>query len=125
MNRFFIKTPILNRITITGDDVNHIQNVLRLKTGDSVIICDGAGSESVSVIRSIEKDRIICESTEIREAASEPSVLVTLFQGVPKSSKMDTIIEKCVELGVHEIVPMLTEPGTQTRPTEKDGPQVC
>lgn len=108
MHRFFVKQSIGNSITITGEDVKHISRVLRLAPGDEITLCDGRGSECLAVIRSIGKDAVECDCGETVPCKSEPSVSVTLYQGLPKTGKMETIAQKCVELGVSEIVPMLS-----------------
>lgn len=92
-----------------GDDVKHIARVLRLKAGDEIALCDGCGTECTAVIERIEKDVVACRRFEVTQSASEPRTKVTLFQGLPKTGKMETIVQKCVELGVDRIVPMLTE----------------
>lgn len=108
MHRFFVRQPLSSSVTITGEDVKHIARVLRLSPGDGITLCDGNGNECDAVIRSIGKDAVECDCAAPRCCESEPSVSVTLFQGLPKTGKMETIIQKCVELGIHEVVPMLT-----------------
>lgn len=113
MSRFFVGKDAVDtaggRITITGEDVKHIRNVLRSNPGDSIELSDGAGMDYTAEIESLEKDHISAKITGSERNQSEPPVLVTLFQGVPKADKMDYIIQKCVELGINRIVPVLTE----------------
>lgn len=109
MHRFFLREPIANTVTLHGDDVKHIGRVLRLAPGDPIIICDGNGSECKAIIRSIGKDFVECECNTPVPCESEPPVSVTLYQGLPKTGKMETIVQKCVELGVYSVVPMLTQ----------------
>ncbi len=92
-------------ITNSGD-VHHLTRVLRVKCGDKLEISDGVKWEYVTSIQQIEKDRIVCRIEDRQAHSREPKTRVTLYQGFPKSSKMDTIIQKCVELGVNEIVPV-------------------
>ena len=112
MARFFVKTDPLElqngRITITGHDVNHIANVLRASKGDELVLCDGAGTDYHVVIDQISKEKIGTVIRDARASATEPPVGITLFQGIPKADKMDYIIQKCVELGVRSIVPVIT-----------------
>ena len=108
MHQFFVdSSQILDKkIIITGSDVNHIKNVLRLEPGDWVVACDGAGRDYVSRIRSLEVDRIILQVEKVQDTGTELPVHITLFQGLPKKDKMELIIQKAVELGVYEIVPV-------------------
>lgn len=108
MHRFFLKQPITNTVVITGPDMVHIQKVLRLGAGDCITVCDGKGFESDAVIESAGKDGIRIRCGEAKPCASEPSVKITLFQALPKTGKMETVVQKCVELGAYKIVPMLT-----------------
>ena len=113
MSRFFTDSRYVDkeagRLIITGDDVNHIKNVLRAVSGDKLVVSDGNGKEYSVSIESFEKDRITASIIDIAANVTEPPIDITIFQGVPKSDKMETIIQKCVELGVKKIVPVLTE----------------
>lgn len=113
MARFFVSPEAVDKgsglITVTGEDVNHIKNVLRLANGDMLEISDGAGNDYSVVIEKLEKDRIISVIKEVSQNRTEPPVEVILYQGIPKSDKMDLIIQKCVELGVGRVVPVITE----------------
>lgn len=113
MARFFVSPEAVDKsvglITITGEDVNHIRNVLRLTNGDILDISDGAGNEYGVVLEKLEKERITAVIREVSQNTTEPPVEVTLYQGIPKSDKMDLIIQKCVELGVRRVVPVITE----------------
>ena len=96
-------------ITITGEDVNHIKNVLRLTVGDKITICDGAGKEYECRIAQTERDAVVADIEDINQNAAELPCKITLFQGMPKSDKLEYIIQKTVELGVFEIVPVMTK----------------
>lgn len=111
MPKFFIKESnvSLNQIVITGDDVNHIKNVLRLKQEDTIILSDGCGKDYIVKIDTFESDAIKTTILESKSNNTEPPIEITLFQGIPKSDKMDFIIQKSVELGVKKIVPVMTE----------------
>lgn len=111
MNRFFVDIDgreIGTDISITGGDVNHIRNVLRLKVGQEILVSDGRGRDYTCSISDIESDAVICRVEDINDNFAELPVKVTLFQGYPKSDKMDLIVQKMVELGVHRIVPVFT-----------------
>ena len=108
MHRFFVEQ--INPVTkVTGDDVKHITRVLRLQKGDVVTLCDGKGFECQATITECDKNAVIFLCDQMIPSQSEPHTKITLFQGLPKSGKMELIIQKCVELGVYEIVPALTE----------------
>lgn len=107
MNRFFT-TEILQNGTarINGEDVKHISKVLRLKAGDSVELCDTRGKECEARIISVMSNFVMLKTGEWHDNQAEPFHKVTLFQCIPKAGKMETIIQKCVELGVMRIVPV-------------------
>lgn len=107
MSKFFIPKENIKEdcIIIDGDDVNHITKVLRLKAGDEIICCDGAGYNYSAVIEKTDKKRIECGITGKSKSETEPNIKVTLIQGIPKGAKMDYIIQKTTELGISEIYP--------------------
>ncbi|HOJ11214.1 MAG TPA: 16S rRNA (uracil(1498)-N(3))-methyltransferase [Clostridiales bacterium] len=111
MSRFFITDDNIysDSIIISGEDFNHIKNVLRYKTGDSLILCDGNGRDYYVYIEFIGDKEIKTKIIDVSENQTEASVNVTLFQGMAKGEKMDFIIQKSVELGVSRIVPVITE----------------
>ena len=108
MPRFFVPTENItdSEIKITSGDAAHISRVLRLKQGDEVTVCDGRGFDYDAQITEINAGEIICSVTKKRRSESEPNISVTLYQGIPKASKMDYIIQKTTELGVSKIVPV-------------------
>lgn len=110
MPRFFksMTTPpsVGDHITVDGQDAVHIRRSLRLREGDAVLVCDGRSTEYDTVIASFDGDDVRLTVTDVRPSAAEPTVKVTLFQGLPKGDKLEWIIQKCVELGVFEIVPV-------------------
>ncbi|MDE7250571.1 MAG: 16S rRNA (uracil(1498)-N(3))-methyltransferase, partial [Lachnospiraceae bacterium] len=92
---------------IIGKDVNHIKNVLRMKQGDRIILRNGFDSRRyLCRIEALCDEEIGCRVCEIEEGSTELPSKVYLFQGLPKSDKMETIIQKAVELGVYEIIPV-------------------
>jgi 16S rRNA (uracil1498-N3)-methyltransferase len=96
-------------IEITGADVNHIKNVLRMRIGEKISISDGCNQEYHCGIREIQEDRISCKVLCSEEAYKELPSHIYLFQGLPKGDKMEFIIQKAVELGVYGIIPMKTD----------------
>ncbi|MBQ6425401.1 MAG: 16S rRNA (uracil(1498)-N(3))-methyltransferase [Clostridia bacterium] len=108
MNRFFTDRIQGNTAEIAGEDIRHIEKVLRLRAGDRIVVCDGAGTDYTAEISSICPDRVTCALSDARASDTESAVRVTLLQAVPKSGKMETIVQKCVELGVYAVQPVLT-----------------
>lgn len=111
MHKFFVpKNSINNDVAIIeGDDVKHIYKVLRLETGDRVSINNCNGEEILGEIEEINKKQVVIKCLKKLELNNESSIEVYLFQGLPKSSKMDLIVQKATELGVKEITPIITE----------------
>ena len=97
------KSPIL-----TGDTAHHLANVLRMKVGDSLILCDGNSTDYNAIIEYIKKNEIGFKILNSSPSLTEPEAFITLYQGIPKSDKLDLIVQKCVELGVSRIVPVET-----------------
>ena len=112
MPKFFVKNNQIddNQIKIMGEDVNHISNVLRMKNNEAVQICDIETSQNYSAkIIEQNKQNIVCEILEKIESKAETKINVHIFQGLPKSDKMELIIQKSTELGVKEITPVQME----------------
>lgn len=109
MYRFYISEEQIqeDEICIQGNDVNHIRNVLRLEVGDWVVACDGKDRDYVSRIHGIEKELVRLHVEKVQPTGTELPAKITLFQGIPKKDKMEFIIQKSVELGVYEIVPVM------------------
>ncbi len=111
MYQFFVEPEQIcdKSVTIIGKDVNHIKNVLRMKPGEEIAVSNGVdGREYRCGIVSMEEDVVFCEVRFIKEDGLELPSRVHLFQGLPKADKMELIIQKAVELGVHEIIPVET-----------------
>ena len=110
MHRFFVPVNAFGESTvcITNEDVAHITKVLRLKNGDSVIVCDGNKNDYLCTVSQIEQDAVFLNIENSFPNEAESETFITLYQGLPKSDKMDFIIQKCVELGVGRIVPVET-----------------
>ena len=109
MYHFFVAPEQIfdTSVIITGKDVNHIKNVLRLKIGDEISISNGTdGREYRCGIEEITDTEVNCKLRFIKEDGVELPAKVFLFQGIPKGDKMEIIIQKTVELGVHEIIPV-------------------
>jgi 16S rRNA (uracil1498-N3)-methyltransferase len=111
MHRFYVTQNQINgdSITITGPDVNHIKNVLRMKQGEEIVICNGQGKDCYCIINKVSEGEITADIKSVKDTGTELKAKITLFQGLPKKDKMELIIQKAVELGVHEIVPVMTK----------------
>lgn len=110
MHRFFVEQSQLNDtpVLITGEDYNHMKNVLRLKRGETVLLCGGGEKEYLCTVTdyNTEKENVLLEITDIFANARELPAKITLFQGYPKGDKLENIVQKAVELGAFEIVPV-------------------
>ncbi len=108
MPKFFIKKEDIkeNTVTIYGQDAIHISKVLRTECGETLVLCDGEGTDFFAEVTQVLKDSVTLKIKESCLCKSEPGISVTLFQGLPKQGKMDYIIEKCTELGISRIVPV-------------------
>lgn len=111
MHCFYIEPGQImdEQIRIIGDDVNHIKNVLRKSIGDKVVLCDGAGSFYTCEIVELAGKEIETRILKKEEAKTELPAKIYLFQGLPKKDKMELIIQKAVELGAYEIIPVATK----------------
>ena len=109
MPKFFVADGNINEeeINIRGKDVNHIKNVLSKKIGDSIIICNpDTLIDYWCKIEEIKEQIIRCKIIEPLETNTESNIKVTIMQGLPKADKMELIIQKAVELGVYDIIPI-------------------
>lgn len=93
-------------VEILGSDVNHIKNVLRMKTREEIVVSDGFGHEYLCRIDELKEDSVFAQIVERREVHVELPSRLVLFQCLPKGDKMDLIVQKAVELGVSRIVPV-------------------
>lgn len=110
MHRFFIQHSQIqgSRLYVEGPDVNHIKNVLRMKRGDQVMVSDGEGMQYLCALESFTDGLVWFEIVDTWKENRELSSKLYLFQGLPKSDKMELIIQKAVELGVYEVIPVKT-----------------
>lgn len=119
MQKLFIEyTPADDKITLTDEQARHIGKSLRMKIGDMLMVTDGSGKDYGCQISEMTKDTVTLDICYEQASKSEPSVEVTIYQGVPKGTKLEDIVQKCVELGVTRIVPTLTN-RCVSRPDEK------
>lgn len=111
MYHFFVEPSQIDvenrRAVITGEDVNHIVNVLRIRQGEELALSNGVdGKEYRCEVHAFTKERVECVLRFVKEDGVELPARVRLFQALPKADKMELIIQKAVELGVYEIIPV-------------------
>lgn len=97
-----------NMAVIKGEEAQHISRVLRMKKGDKVTLCDGEGMFYDATLTDFEDKTVTAEITSQYVAPTEPKLQLTVFQGVPKNPKLETIIQKLTEIGAVRLVPMDT-----------------
>lgn len=110
MHHFFVTPDCVDEkyISITGSDVNHLKNVLRVKIGEELLVSDGQGKDYMCRIDGIDDKEIKALIVSEEFSGTELPARLYLFQGLPKSDKMELIIQKAVELGCFEIIPVNT-----------------
>jgi len=111
MSRFFVEPEAIKEgiVSIGGSEAKHIFNSLRLGVGDVISVFDGSGEEYIALIEKASAENIKARVIEEKSVNVEPFCRITLFQGFPKAQKMDFVVEKCTEIGVSRIVPLITE----------------
>ena len=108
MPRFFIDGAADGRAYIAGADALHIAKALRMRPGEALTLCDGKGTDFEGVLETVTDRQVTVRITASRPSQAEPTLAVTLYQGLPKGDKMDWIVQKAVELGVTAVVPVAT-----------------
>jgi 16S rRNA (uracil1498-N3)-methyltransferase len=109
MYQFFVDPSQIQgtRVVITGSDVNHIKNVLRMKIGEELSVSNGIDQKEYRCgIEEFQEDQVLCTLRFVKEDGLELPSRLYLFQGLPKADKMELVIQKAVELGVYEVIPV-------------------
>lgn len=123
MHRFFVQEKDLDKekgkAFLGGEGADHVKKVLRLREGDEIVVADGRGNSYISVISLTGKGWVQADLKEPLPGSREPHLKVTLAQSLLKGEKMDLVIQKCTELGVKEIVPLVTERTVVNLPPQK------
>lgn len=111
MQHFFVTPSQVGDgyISIEGRDVNHIRNVLRMRPGEELAVSDGNNRKYLCSVERYEEGRAILKIKEEQAADTELPSRICLFQGLPKQDKMELIVQKAVELGVSEVIPVVTK----------------
>lgn len=107
MPRFFTPTDGIDgdEIRITGEDARHIARSLRMAEGDEITVCDMQGNEHTCTLTRIRDEECVCRIDSTKEGLTESPVDITLYVAYPKGDKLETVVQKAVELGASRIVP--------------------
>ncbi len=111
LTRVYVDEPLApdSRVTLSGSAANHIRRVLRLAPGDALTVFDGRGGEYDARIDGLRKDTVLIAVGPHHPVERESPIAITLAQGVSRGERMDLVVQKATELGVHRILPVLTE----------------
>jgi 16S rRNA (uracil1498-N3)-methyltransferase len=118
MHRFFISEKNISdkQVIITDSRVHQIRDVLRMKTGDDIIVLDNTGFEYQVSLTEICPDEVIGEIIQKKQSESEPTTQITLFQSLLARDKFEWVLQKCTEVGVRSFVPIITERSIVRKP---------
>ena len=119
MTRFFVEPRELDceTVMLTGENAAHAR-VLRLKAGEQLLVCDGQGREALCSVAAVGNAEVELSVEEIRASSTEPAIRASVYMALPKSDKLEHVIQKATELGAYEIVTFPTE-RCVSRPDEK------
>ncbi|MBI3329607.1 MAG: 16S rRNA (uracil(1498)-N(3))-methyltransferase [Nitrospinae bacterium] len=111
MRRFFVRPADVSQgmLRLTGDEAAHLTRVLRLSPGAQIMAFDGAAHEYAAVVERLEADTVLCRILQHGSVQPTAAIQISLGQGLPRARKLEWVIQKTTELGVAEIVPLLTE----------------
>ena len=111
MQHFFVTPDQVkeDHIYIEGSDVNHMKNVLRMRAGEEVMVSDGNNRKYLCEVEGYEPDLAVLKIQEKGVVDTELPSQIYLFQGLPKQDKMELIVQKAVELGVYQVIPVATK----------------
>lgn len=118
MQKLFVDNVDGEKLILNEEQSRHLAKSLRMRKGDMIMVSDGSAKDYGCMIEEITKDTVTLTVCYEQANETEPSIKVSLYQGVPKGDKMEDIIQKCVELGIYEITPVLTKRSV-SRPDEK------
>lgn len=107
MPRFFANRDNItdDTVRIIGDDAYHIARSLRMAVGDSLTVSDGEGTDYTCTLTKIRDEECECKIEDRRASEAEPKIKISLFMAFPKGDKLETVVQKSVELGAIEITP--------------------
>ena len=126
MPRFFIDRSFINNGTavLEGDNAHHITRSLRMKVGEELTLCDGEGNDYFCKIDNMTDKSVVCSVLSFSPCSAEPPYSATVFQGLAKGDRFDTVIQKSVECGATRIVPLMTKRCT-VKLEASDYPKKC
>lgn len=109
--RFFVDLETIegNTVTLDGESAQHISRSLRMKAGEKIVVCDSGKKEYECILEDFSPDTVTAKIVDVRRNVSEPEYNAVLYQACPKGDKMDSIVQKAVELGVSEIVAFMSD----------------
>jgi len=111
MHRFFVSPDQLegDKVTITGPAVHHIRDVLRLGSGNPIVVLDNSGWEREAEIVEVGREQVVGKVLSRTLATGEPRTKISLYQGVLKGSHFELVLQKGTELGIVEFVPLISQ----------------
>ena len=107
-HRYFTTDISGGTAVLSGADAHHLAHVMRARPGETVTLCDGKGTDYACAVRGFGPDTVELEILSSSTSVSEPGVRVTLYVGYPKQDKLETIVQKAVELGAVRVVPFFS-----------------
>ncbi|MBN1974437.1 MAG: 16S rRNA (uracil(1498)-N(3))-methyltransferase [Sedimentisphaerales bacterium] len=118
MQRFFISNKNISagQVIITDSRVHQIRDVLRMKTGDEIIVLDNTGIEYLASLTNISQKEVMAEIIQQKQCESEPRTKITLYQSLLTREKLEFVFQKCTEVGVASFVPVITERSIVRKP---------
>lgn len=108
-HRYFTKDILSDSARITGPDATHLARVLRTKPGDTLVLCDGNGTDYDAVVDKVTPEEILCTILSSIPSKAEPSLWTDVYIGYAKGDRMELAIQKCVELGASRIIPFFSQ----------------
>lgn len=110
MHRFFVEQKLVKDdiVFIKGEDYSHLKNSLRIKPGESIEICDGKENAYIGTVKQLDKDSCTVLLTEKIQISPEPLCDITLYTAILKGDRFDSLLQKCIECGVHSFRPVIT-----------------
>lgn len=110
-NRLYVPDPLHTGAELRLDEErsHYVGRVLRLRVGDAVVLFNGSGGEFAAAITEVSKRGVVVRIGEYRERDVESPLVITLIQGISRGERMDIVVQKATELGVHRITPIMTE----------------
>lgn len=111
MPRFFVEFPLYTggQQRLAGEDGRHIAGSLRMRPGEQLTLCDGAGTDCLCTLLETDGDSVLLQMEQCSPSKAEPKTQLTVYQCLPKGDKLETVVQKAVELGAAAIVPVASK----------------